>query len=210
MIKITKETELKKGMKIKFHNSIYEIGGFGKMPKFMHCLERDTIRLDYQDESDMHYALVTRGFLIDSNAEIIEGVKSNNKVIVSAEVADLIIEINHKDMFIERNKLNLYATAHEVVAEKNIELRSKFFNDNEITEDEFLEALWTKEFTIKRWRAKKGGKYFYTNHIYGIGFSFEHDCMEDCERYDLGNYFETKEEAEAKAKQIRAVLRGEE
>lgn len=49
---------------------------------------------------------------------------------------------------------------------------------------------------IKRWRAEENRKYYYINSVNDIYATIEENYDLDNERYELGNYFKTKEEAE--------------
>ena len=54
-----------------------------------------------------------------------------------------------------------------------------------------------KEFEVsKKWRAEKGKKYYFLNTECEIRNIWEDKTKEDETRYNLGNYFKTKEEAE--------------
>lgn len=60
-------------------------------------------------------------------------------------------------------------------------------------------------------RVKKGEKYWYVE--VSVFSLYVQSCTElddygDSSRFDCGNYFHTKEEAEAMAKKLRAVLKG--
>lgn len=48
----------------------------------------------------------------------------------------------------------------------------------------------------KRWRAEKGGKYYFLNTECEIRNIWEDKTKEDETRYNLGNYFKTEEEAQ--------------
>ena len=55
----------------------------------------------------------------------------------------------------------------------------------------------------KRWRAEQGEEYYYINFQLKILFDEEDFAEIDKERYDVGNYFETKEEAQEYAEYMR-------
>lgn len=56
---------------------------------------------------------------------------------------------------------------------------------------------YNEEYGIpKRWRAEKGEKYYFLNTECEIRNIWEDKTKEDGTRYNLGNYFKTKEEAE--------------
>ena len=55
----------------------------------------------------------------------------------------------------------------------------------------------------KRWRAEQGEEYYYVNFQLKILFDEEDFAEIDKERYDIGNYFETKREAQAYAEYMK-------
>ena len=60
-----------------------------------------------------------------------------------------------------------------------------------------------KEFEVsKKWRAEKGKKYYFLNTECEIRNIWEDKTKEDETRYNLGNYFKTKEEAEKVKKEL--------
>ena len=61
---------------------------------------------------------------------------------------------------------------------------------------EFVDYANEKYGTLKRWRAEKGEKYFLVSASGLIEFRIETDDPYDNLKYNLGNYFKTKEEAE--------------
>jgi hypothetical protein len=72
-----------------------------------------------------------------------------------------------------------------------------------------VDAINEKYGIPKRWRAEYNGKYFV---IGNDGMIFEdRDKRYDTDnrRYVLGNYFKTKEEAQAKLEKIKQILKGE-
>lgn len=64
---------------------------------------------------------------------------------------------------------------------------------------------------LPRWRAKKGKTYFYVSIGGGIfpNSSFEESDEVDNKRFESGNYFKTREEAEAVAKKVREIFKAE-
>lgn len=61
---------------------------------------------------------------------------------------------------------------------------------------------------MEKTRVKRSGKYWYIQWDFTIDYAWDDREVEDEERYEVGNYFHSKEEAEAVAKKIRAVLNG--
>lgn len=58
-----------------------------------------------------------------------------------------------------------------------------------------------------RWRAENGCRYFYIGSCIKVGSSADLRYIEDEERWEVGNYFQTKEEAEESAKSAKEILR---
>lgn len=57
-----------------------------------------------------------------------------------------------------------------------------------------------------RWRAEDRYRYFYIDSCIKVGSSADFRCIEDNERWEVGNYFQTEEEAEEAAKISRGAL----
>lgn len=55
----------------------------------------------------------------------------------------------------------------------------------------------------KRWRAKQGEEYYYINFQLEILFDKEDFAEIDEERYDVGNYFKTEQEAQEYAEYMK-------
>lgn len=71
---------------------------------------------------------------------------------------------------------------------------------------EALEKFWEPaEEECKRWRAEDGEPYFYVNHDAEVLPSREDLCPVDNDRHRLGNYFQTKEEAQAHVNYLKAI-----
>lgn len=58
----------------------------------------------------------------------------------------------------------------------------------------------------KRWRAKHGGYYHYISFQFKTDWTVEAFSKEDDINYNLGNYFETKEEAEKCAEYMKKCV----
>ena len=63
-----------------------------------------------------------------------------------------------------------------------------------------------KEIVKKRWRVYCGSGYYYINSVNKIETENEYGDDVDDDRYEIGNYFRTKEQAEKVAKEIREVF----
>lgn len=73
-----------------------------------------------------------------------------------------------------------------------------------------VDAINDKYGIPKRWRAKEGEQYWFISGWYLDVFETT-DCYEifDKRQYEFGNYFKTKEEAQAKLEKIKQILQGE-
>lgn len=60
---------------------------------------------------------------------------------------------------------------------------------------------------LPRWRASHGGYYYYICSDFTIDHQFDVDHHFDDERYNVGNYFRTREAAEKVAEQIRDIFK---
>lgn len=63
-----------------------------------------------------------------------------------------------------------------------------------------------KEVRKKRWRAEKGGQYFYVSTSLIVCVSSDLYCLQGNVHYNIGNYFRTREEAEEVAAEFRKIL----
>lgn len=69
----------------------------------------------------------------------------------------------------------------------------------EITEEQVKEIEKPK---YKRWRAEKGGKYYFLDSSCSVVYMVDYYIEFDRKRYEVGNYFKTKEEAEFRRQQL--------
>lgn len=83
-----------------------------------------------------------------------------------------------------------------------------YYDDSDFFKDYDLEILELPEQKPKRWRAKKGGYYYYVDH-YGSKMSFEENDKFDNHLYEIGNYFETEEGAKLMADKIKKLFNEE-
>lgn len=58
----------------------------------------------------------------------------------------------------------------------------------------------------KRWRAKYGEQYFYVSSHLIVCMTADSYCLQPNVHYNIGNYFRTREEAEAVATEFREIL----
>lgn len=54
----------------------------------------------------------------------------------------------------------------------------------------------------ERWRAEKGGKYYFLDSSCSVVYMVDYYIEFDRKRYEVGNYFKTKEEAEFRRQQL--------
>lgn len=84
-----------------------------------------------------------------------------------------------------------------------------YVNNNEITTINKRHSILFDIVELPRWRAEKGERYFFVST--GDGISASSSCEEldevDYERFESGNYFKTREEAEAVAEKIREIFK---
>ena len=57
-----------------------------------------------------------------------------------------------------------------------------------------------------RWRASSDERYYYINHLLDCHSDIEESHIFDDERWNVGNYFKNKEQAEEAIKRIKEVL----
>ena len=150
----------------------------------------------WDDEAIMYIRLPKRGdYLVSQlgNPFIYSGNNKYGRIVARDCQGNLLIDLNEgSTQFTTKVR---YATPEEI-KEFDEFLKSKgYYFDKEKLE---LKKL--------RWRANKGETYFYIMTGGKIDSSIEDkECTDDM-RYDFGNYFKTKEEAEVAAKQIKQVL----
>lgn len=63
---------------------------------------------------------------------------------------------------------------------------------------------------LPRWRAEKGGEYYFVDFTGEVGFDVDVRETTDNATYEIGNYFQTKEEAEPYAEKFREILKRKE
>ena len=59
----------------------------------------------------------------------------------------------------------------------------------------------------KRWRANRGCEYFFFSSLLEVHTDIDIYASLDNKRYNIGNYFKTKEDAEAKVNEIKKLLK---
>ena len=77
---------------------------------------------------------------------------------------------------------------------------ANFIHHYNLLDSEWLEELPER----KRWRAKKGGQYWCVQSDGGVVYDHEIKVDVDDERYEIGNYFKTEEEAQKAADWFKA------
>lgn len=66
-----------------------------------------------------------------------------------------------------------------------------------------------KRMKKKRWKARLGNLYYYIEWDIFVDNAYDYNSEEELRLYKIGNYFRTRKEAEAMARKIKKVLRGE-
>ena len=99
----------------------------------------------------------------------------------------------------------LYLNGKDVVEDKEFTIM-----DRDKLEDliDLVKKINDKYGIPKRWRAKKGGKYFFISGLLNIDSYNEGFDGTDDELYDLNNYFKTEEEAEIMIEKLKLTLGG--
>lgn len=72
-----------------------------------------------------------------------------------------------------------------------------------------VDAINEKYGIPKRWRAKKGGKYWYIDSTLRTCQMDDYYWDTDDLMYEIGNYFRTEDECKVKLEKIRLVFKGE-
>lgn len=68
--------------------------------------------------------------------------------------------------------------------------------------EEFVKHINEKYGKTKRWRAKYKERYYYTDCCANVRFAIEYNEVTDNKLYEIGNYFQTREQAE-KARELQ-------
>lgn len=134
------------------------------------------------------------------------------------------IEITKQDEeIIKRGKFQYEASnGLKIISEKIIEfgeINNSLFvrGENEMLDDlpdivpnedipkieEAIKELNEKYGKVKRWRAKYGENYYYITSTFNIFSTAQFEYHIDNERYEFGNYFKTREQAERAMPKIR-------
>lgn len=97
------------------------------------------------------------------------------------------------------------------VLEKIAELKDRLNNQEKITIElkERLNNLEKQYEALtpsnKKWRAKKDDDYYFIRAEGTVCFDRENEAIVDNSRYDTGNYFKTREEAEFEAERLKVI-----
>lgn len=62
-----------------------------------------------------------------------------------------------------------------------------------------------EELQNKKWKPKTGEYYYYINGILGVLGEKNLGCLSDADRFSIGNYFKTKEEAEFEVERLKVL-----
>lgn len=63
---------------------------------------------------------------------------------------------------------------------------------------------------LPRWRAEKGGEFYFVDFTGEVGFDVDGRETTDNAMYEIGNYFQTREEAETYAEKFREIFKRKE
>ena len=67
--------------------------------------------------------------------------------------------------------------------------------------------LFEVEYEKERWRAEEGQKYYFVNSFFFlIDWEYERGRSTDLTRYDIGNYFKTKEQAQKFIESLKPIF----
>jgi hypothetical protein len=107
------------------------------------------------------------------------------------KIEELESEIKRTQSINNQGKINI--STYNICIENTDELIKK--NDEKIAEKQKeLEVL--KKQSKKRWRAEKGGKYFYVDSYGNVTIGIECKIVDNSYHYNSGNYYETQQQAE--------------
>ena len=145
--------------------------------EFKKIFDKWGVKIVYQN-----FDVLKRGTFEDNDIKVASGFKINY--------------YKHKDWF--------------CILGKDVEFDNDFIVVNN-EEKEIIEnkvKLINKKYGIeKRWRAKRGNMYYFIKDSdFTVNQDFEEYLTIDSSRYELGNYFKTKELAEKKVKEIKKLL----
>lgn len=161
-------------------------------------------------------ATIKDGVVIFEKEESKEQEFKRGDVIVSTTNEILIVDVHSFENRILRSFVN--------IKEDGTLLNSSYSSWNEhhtwrLATEEEKQKLFTKmkeqglrwnaeEKRVEkiRWRAENGCRYFYIGSCIKVGSSVDLSYIEDEERWEVGNYFRTEEEAEEAAKILRETL----
>ena len=121
-------------------------------------------------------------------------VKQNEEILIRNEFIDKELNVESfrsPEFFPLKNKLFIRGCAKSW--DDNISICSQ---EEKTLIEEKVKAINEKYGIAKRWRANKYAHYHFLGNVFEIQESVEMGFVEDIERYQDGNYFRTKEEAE--------------
>jgi hypothetical protein len=102
----------------------------------------------------------------------------------------------------------LKKTAH--LGKGNI-VADEFLNQKDVIIQLLLDLGYIQEYEPnKKWEPKEGGGYYFVDYDGKVKFTeYWHDYPDDRARKEIGNCFQTREEAEAMAEKFKALLKQE-
>ena len=145
--------------------------------EFEKVFDRWGMRIVYQD-----FNVLKRGIFTDNDIKV-----SSNYIVEYDRINDWLYILGKNS---DKDDNIIFVTNEE---KEIIENKVKLINEKYNIE--------------KRWRADEGGKYYSIYHsTLNIDSSYEHNNELDNKRYEIGNYFKTKELAKNKLKEIKKLL----
>lgn len=127
----------------------------------------------------------------------------NEDVLKRGEFKDKDIEVRSTGLPIFSGD-TLYILGFDRDCDKSVQIISK--EEAEIIKQK-VDAINEKYGIPKRWRAKKGERYFFiSGNYFDIFETTDNREIFDKEQYELCNYFKTKEEAQAKLDKIKQIF----
>lgn len=145
--------------------------------EFEKVFDKWGMRIVYQD-----FNVLNRGIFTDSDIKV-----SSNYIVEYDKINDWLYILG-KSSDKDGNIIVITNGEKEIIKEKVKKINEKYN-------------------IKKRWRAEEGGKYYSIYHsTLDIDSSYEHNNELDNTRYEIGNYFKTKELAKDKVKEIKKLL----
>lgn len=126
------------------------------------------------------------------------------------QIAEMLgVELGEEFRLKENKTKNILIPRYKITQEEGLMFS---VNRNEFDRSVTLMSIINGSFSVVKlpWKPKKGEAYWHYSEVWGEVVSFEwEDCLYDFLLWKAGNCFKTKEEGDAKAKEIIEKLRKE-